>query len=130
MKYIIHGATGRMGQNLCSLAGENLVAAVSPELTTDPARKQYYALAEYTGEADMIVDFSHHTAVSALLDYAKSRKLPVVIGTTGHTEDEKACIEAAAQEIPVFYSRNMSVGVALLVQLRRLVSAETPYTSD
>ena len=126
MKYIIHGATGRMGQNLLKLAGEDLAAAVSPELTTDTEKLQYNALAEFTGDADMIVDFSHHSAVSSLLDYAKSRRLPVVIGTTGHTDAEKALIEAAAQEIPVFYSRNMSVGVALLVQLARQTARVFP----
>jgi 4-hydroxy-tetrahydrodipicolinate reductase len=126
MKMIIHGASGRMGKNLVQLAGENLAAAVSPELTTDPEKKTYYALAEFAGQADMIVDFSHHTTVGTLLDYAKSRKLPVVIGTTGHTEEEKALIEAAAQEIPVFYSRNMSVGVALLVQLARQTARVFP----
>ena len=126
MKYIIHGATGRMGQNLLKLAGEDLAAAVSPELTTDAEKLQYNTLAEFTGNADMIVDFSHHSAVSSLLDYAKSRRLPVVIGTTGHTDAEKALIEAAAQEIPVFYSRNMSVGVALLVQLARQTARVFP----
>jgi len=123
MKYIIHGASGRMGQNLLRLVEEHpahtLAAAVSPELTTDSAQNTYFALTDYAGPADMIVDFSHHTAVSSLLDYARQRKIPVVIGTTGHTAEEKALIEAAAQEIPVFYSRNMSVGVALLVRLAK-----------
>ena len=122
MKLIVHGASGRMGRNIVKLAEENaahsLAAAVSPELTPDGVQN-FLALSDFAGEADLIIDFSHHSAVSALLDYAKGRKLPVVIGTTGHTEEEQALIRAAASEIPVFYSRNMSVGVSLLVQLAK-----------
>ena len=129
MKLIVHGASGRMGRNIVKLAEENaahsLAAAVSPELTPDGVQN-FLALSDFAGEADMIIDFSHHSAVSALLDYAKSRKLPVVIGTTGHTEDEQALIRAAANEIPVFYSRNMSVGVSLLVQLAKQTAKVLP----
>lgn len=128
MKVIVHGSTGRMGQNVQKLLnGDNtLAAAVSPEQPADPAQHQYAALAEYTGPADVIVDFSHHTAVTALLDYAESRQLPVVIGTTGHTQEEKERITRAAEQIPVFYSGNMSVGVALLVQLARQTAKAFP----
>ena len=128
MNVILHGSTGRMGQNVQKLlTGANtLAAAVSPDQTTDPSKNQYAALTDFTGPADVIVDFSHHTAVTALLDYAVSRKLPVVIGTTGHTPEEKARITRAAEQIPVFYSGNMSVGIALLVQLARQTAKAFP----
>ena len=120
MEIIVHGATGRMGQKLLSLMettpGCTLAAAVSPELTTCPEKREFYALPEYQGSADVIIDFSFHGAVGALLDYAKARKLPVVICTTGHTPEERAAIDEASREIPVFFSGNMSVGVALLVK--------------
>lgn len=128
MNVILHGSTGRMGQNVQKLltGAHTLAAAVSPEQTTDPDKKQYAALTDFTGAADVIVDFSHHTAVAALLDYAAARKLPVVIGTTGHTPEEKERITRAAEEIPVFYSGNMSVGIALLVQLARQTARAFP----
>lgn len=69
--------------------------------------------------ADMIIDFSHHSAVSALLDYAEDKKLPVVIATTGHDATELARIREAAGKIPVFLSGNMSVGVAQLCRMAR-----------
>ena len=124
MNIIIHGSTGRMGQNLLKILAQSeshtLAAAVSPEET------QYRSLTDYTGPADMIIDFSHHTAVYALLDYAEARRLPVVIGTTGHTAEEKARIAQAAQTIPVFQSGNMSVGIALLVQLAKQTAKAFP----
>ena len=130
MQIIVHGATGRMGQNLLKLIEQNpghtLAAAVSPELETCPERQAYHSLADYQGPADMIVDFSHHSAVGALLDYAEARQIPVVIGTTGHTGEEKARIAEAAGRIPVFQSGNMSVGVALLVQLARQTAQAFP----
>ena len=128
MELIIHGAAGRMGQNLIRAAakGHKVAAAVSPELTTDAAKNEYNTLAEFTGHADLLVDFSHHTAINALLDYAEARNLPVVIGTTGHTAEEKTRIAQAAERIPVFHAGNMSVGVALLVQLAKLTAQTFP----
>ncbi len=128
MNIIIHGSTGRMGQNLIKAASKahKVVAAVSIDQETNAALGQYHALTDYTGPADMIVDFSHHTAIEAVLAYAESRKLPVVIGTTGHTPEEKARIAQAAQTIPVFQSGNMSVGVALLVQLAKQTAKTFP----
>lgn len=130
MQIIVHGSTGRMGQNLLKLIAQSaehtLAAAVSPEQQTCPERREYHSLAEYTGPADMLVDFSYHTAVGGLLDYAQSRRLPVVIGTTGHTPEEKARIAQAAREIPVFQSGNMSVGIALLVQLAKQTAKAFP----
>ena len=67
----------------------------------------------------MVIDFSHHTAISSVLDYAKKIGAAAVIGTTGHTEEEKALIFAAAKEIPVFYSGNMSLGIAVLCRLAK-----------
>ncbi len=123
MNVIVLGATGRMGRNLLSLLEaspvHSLAAAVSPELTTAPEKREYACLKEYDGAADVILDFSHHTAIHPLLDYAVSRRLPVVIGTTGHTAEEEARMTEAAKEIPVFHARNLSVGIALLVHLAR-----------
>ena len=127
MNIIIHGSTGRMGQNLIKAAKNHTVAAaVSVDQETCAAENKYHSLPEFTGEADLIIDFSHHTAIGAVLDYAEARKLPVVIGTTGHTPEEKARIAEAAKTVPVFHSGNMSVGIALLVQLAKQTAKAFP----
>ena len=124
MNIIIHGSTGRMGRKLQELlagsVAHTMVAAVSPE------EDVLKTLNDYQGPADMIIDFSFHGAVTDLLDYAEARNLPVVIATTGHTPEEKARIAEAAKNIPVFYSGNMSVGVALLVRLAKLTAQTFP----
>ena len=124
MNIIIHGSTGRMGRKLQELLGgssaHTIAAAVSPE------EEQLKALTDYQGPADLIIDFSFHGAVGELLDYAETRKLPVVIATTGHTPEEKARIAKAAETIPVFWSGNMSVGIALLVRLAQQTAKAFP----
>ncbi len=70
-------------------------------------------------KADVIIDFSHPSALEGMLDYAKSHFTPVVIGSTGYTPEQKQEIQDAAKEIPVFFSFNMSLGVNLLVNLAK-----------
>ena len=75
---------------------------------------------------DCIVDFSHHTLTPALLDFAIARNIPTVLCTTAHTPEEKAKIALAAEKIPLFFSANMSLGVALLVELAKKTAAAMP----
>ena len=80
-------------------------------------------IADYKGEADVIIDFSHHSAVRELISYALGHSLPIVLSTTGHTEDEKALIYEAAKSVPVFYSANMSLGINMLMKLLKEAAA-------
>ena len=125
MQIIVHGATGRMGQLVCAAAGSEVAARVSPEY---PASENgcWQALAEYQGPADCVVDFSHHSATGALVDYCLARKLPLLIATTGQTESERAQIEAASAEIPVFFASNYSLGIAVLADIARRAAAMFP----
>lgn len=79
----------------------------------------YTDIADVKEKADVIIDFSHHTAAPALISYALEKKTPLVIATTGHTEEERALAIEASKEIPVFMSGNMSIGIALLMELVR-----------
>lgn len=134
MELIVHGYTGRMGQTVCRLADEGFAeAAVAARVSVDcPAPGEngcYQNLTDYLGPADCVVDFSHHTATSALLNFCVSRRLPVVVATTGQTEEEKAAIAQAAKTIPVFFSANFSLGVAVLAELAQKAAAMFP-TAD
>jgi 4-hydroxy-tetrahydrodipicolinate reductase len=79
-------------------------------------------ISDFPSRADVIVDFSHHTAVSSLLQYAVSTGTPLVLATTGHTEEELAEIEAEAEKVSIFRSGNMSIGINLLIELCREAS--------
>lgn len=117
MNWIINGAQGRMGQTLCHRIAETL-----PEITTIPIDMNgncLHHLWDYNGNADCVLDFSHHSAAEDLASFCRQRKIPLVVATTGHTQQELACLQDAAKEIPVFLSANMSLGIALLTQLVR-----------
>lgn len=131
MNIIIHGAAGRMGRMVeeaarAGFARARVAALVDPRMPEGGAAGCYAALRDYDGPADAVIDFSNHAAVRELLDCCVARKLPVVVGTTGQTEAELALISAAAEQIPVFRSANMSVGVAVLADLARRAAAAFP----
>ena len=131
MKVLIHGSTGRMGKILCELLqagypGLELAAQVSPEAVSDPANCVFTTLEEVNCPVECVIDFSHHTAIGALMDFCMEKKLPVVVATTGHTPEEKQLILDAAREIPVFFSGNMSLGIAVLCRLAKQAAAFFP----
>ncbi len=127
MNVIINGAAGRMGRMLCELLpGDSVAARVDPALSHDAAAGTYAALSQYGDPADVLIDFSSHAATEAVLEYCLARRLPAVICTTGHTGGEQALIERAADEIPIFQSANMSIGVAVLADLARQAAAAFP----
>ncbi len=116
MRAVICGANGAMGKLICQILGDEVVGKVSID-GENGVPKTFSELGLI--EADVVVDFSHHTAVSAVLDYARQIGAAAVIGTTGHTPEEKELIFNAAKEIPVFYSGNMSLGIAVLCRLAK-----------
>ena len=131
MRILIHGSTGRMGKILCELLqagypGLELAARVSPEEISDPANCVYASLQEVDCQVDGVIDFSHHTAVGGLMEFCIAKNLPVVVATTGQTPEEKEMISEAAKQIPVFFSANMSIGVALVAELAKKAASVFP----
>ena len=116
MKILVNGACGRMGQALTQLIHQSKheIAALV-DVCGDGA--QVLTTLSAAPETDVIIDFSHHSATKALMDFAVTRGCPVVICPTGHDEEELELIRQASEKIPVFRSGNMSVGVALLCRM-------------
>jgi 4-hydroxy-tetrahydrodipicolinate reductase len=112
-----------MGKLIDGILGDAVVGRVSID-GENGVPKTFAELGNVN--ADVVIDFSHHTAVADVLDYAKANGCAAVIGTTGHTAGEKELIYAAAKEIPVFYSGNMSLGIAVLCRLARQAAAYFP----
>lgn len=116
MRAIVCGANGAMGQLIRAELGEEAVGLVSID-GNNGVPKTFDELGDVN--ADVIIDFSHHTAVASVMEYAQKHNIAVVVGTTGHTAEEKEIIYAAAKNIPVFYSGNMSLGIAVLCRLAK-----------
>ena len=114
MRAVVWGANGAMGKLICAKLADAVVGRVSIDGENGAART-YQELGVV--DADVVVDFSHHSAVRDVLDYARCLGAAAVIGTTGHTAEEKALICEAAKEMPVFYAGNVSLGIAVLCRL-------------
>ena len=116
MRAVICGANGAMGRLIRHLLGEEVVGCVSID-GENGVPKTFAQLGKV--EADVVIDFSHHSAAPDVLRYAQEIGAAAVIGTTGHTAEEKEMIYAAAERIPVFFSGNMSLGIAVLCRLAK-----------
>ncbi len=123
MRAVICGANGAMGKLLQQRLQGNIAGLVSIDGENNVPR-DFAQLGKV--DADVVIDFSHHSAAADVLAYAKENGCAVVIGATGHTEEEKTLIESAAREIPVFYSGNMSLGIAVLCRLARQAAQSFP----
>lgn len=123
MRAVLCGANGAMGQLIAGILGDEVAGKVSLDGLNGVPRT-FAELGKV--EADVVIDFSHHSAVADVLNYAREIGAAAVIGTTGHTAEEKQLILDASKEIPVFYSGNMSIGIALLCQLTRQTVALFP----
>ena len=123
MRAVICGANGAMGRLIREILGEEVVGCVSID-GENGVPKTFEELGAV--DADVVIDFSHHSAAPDVLRYAEAIGAAAVIGTTGHTAEEKALIHAAAAEIPVFYAGNMSLGIAVLCRLAKQAAAAFP----
>ena len=123
MRAILCGANGAMGKLIDASLGAEVVGRVSIDGENN-VPKTFAELGKV--EADVLIDFSHHSAIADVLNYAKSIGCAAVIGTTGHTPEEKELIFAAAKEIPVFFSGNMSLGIAVLCRLAKQAASFFP----
>lgn len=128
MNILLNGISGFMGREVVKLCEENYRGA-SLAFGVDPSGVDAYTSLDQvrsTSGVDCIIDFSHHSATPALLDFAVENRLPLVLCTTGHTEEESQLIYKAANIIPLFYSGNMSLGIALLIELAKNTAAAFP----
>lgn len=116
LRILLNGSKGRMGQTIAGLAGGmDAVISAATDAGDDPAA--------YISGCDVIIDFSAHQATGAVLELAARHGKPVVIGTTGHSAEEKKQLLAHAARVPCVWAGNFSVGVNLLFALTRRAAA-------
>lgn len=127
MRILLSGIGGHMGREVVklieadpslSLAGG--VDAFMTEPCSVPCAKDF---ASAVTDADCIIDFSHHSLTKELTEFAVAHRLPLVLATTGQTEEEKTMIRDASGKIPLFFAANYSLGIALLTDLAKKAAA-------
>ena len=120
MKIVINGSQGVMGQNLVALCEKGMRGAEVAALVDRVGGENIYTdISSFDGKGDVIIDFSHHSALPSLLEYAKKTHTPLVIATTGHTEEELDLMRQASEEIAIFFSGNFSIGINLIINLAK-----------
>ena len=115
---------GRVVESLCNADPQVEVAAGFDVMgSTDRDFPVFSSPAQFHGKADVVIDFSSPAALDGLLAFAKSTKTPLVLATTGYSPEQVAQIGAAALEVPIFRSANMSLGINVLLELVKKAAA-------
>ena len=124
---VICGANGKMGQTIyrCVRDRDDCKIIGGVDLNTEKYADFpiYSSVSELPEKPDVIIDYSHPSCLSPLLEYCKTNGTPVVLATTGYSDEQISEIKKAASQIPVFFSWNMSLGINLLVELAKKATA-------
>ncbi|MDD3402588.1 MAG: 4-hydroxy-tetrahydrodipicolinate reductase [Hespellia sp.] len=121
IKLIMHGCNGKMGRMITGIIREDkdveLVAGVDNYTGVPNEYPVFSEIGKCDVEADAVIDFSNAGAVDGLLDYCVEKNLPVVLCTTGLSEEQIKKVEETSKKIAVLKSANMSLGINLLLKL-------------
>ncbi len=121
MKILLSGCGGAMGHNVANLVSEKEDIVIGAGVDKFPPKGTAFSVFssfdDVDVKCDVIIDFSHPSALDDLLNYAVKKGLPVVLSTTGHDDKQKKSIEEASKSIAIFKSANMSLGVNLMTEL-------------
>lgn len=120
-KVIMHGCNGKMGQVITNLIAQDpeaeIVAGIDVSQHISNSYPVFSSLKECTVEADVIIDFASAKAVDELLRFCEKKQMPVVLCTTGLSEEQLKRVKEAATKTAVLKSANMSLGINMLLKL-------------
>ena len=121
IKVLINGCNGKMGQEVIKAIHDNekftVLNGVDKEENPDYIFPVYTNINDIKEKPDVIIDFSIPVATMQILEYAKSNKVPIVIATTGLSEEQKQKIKEYSKAIPIFQSANMSYDINLMKRI-------------
>jgi len=118
---LLCGCCGFMGRMICecSAAYEDVNIVAGVDLVDDGQRKfpVYKAIENVSVPVDVIIDFSHPSLLDGVLEYAEKYHVPAVLATTGLSEEQKRKIAKASENVPLFFTANMSIGINVISEL-------------
>ncbi|MEG0681090.1 MAG: 4-hydroxy-tetrahydrodipicolinate reductase [Eubacterium sp.] len=134
LKILLSGVGGAMGHTLQSAIADDpecqIVAGFDLNTDQNTPFPIYSDLTLCTEKADVIIDFSHFKAFDGIFNYAKATKTPIVIATTGLSDQNMADIQVASQNFPIFKTANMSLGINILARALKEMSGVLEDTFD
>ena len=121
VKMIMHGCNGKMGQVITKIVKEDanaeIVAGIDKYMGIPNDYPVFESIDKCDVEADVVIDFSNAAAVDGLLDYCVEKQVPVVLCTTGLSEEQLGKVQEASKKVAVLKSANMSLGINMLLKL-------------
>lgn len=118
LRILLIGATGAMGKAVKEASLENeateIVAGIGLDVKGDEGFPIYEKLADVKEDCDVMVDFSSPKLLDDILAYGKEKKIPLVLATTGYSQDDFSKIDKASEDIAIVQSGNMSVGINVM----------------
>ena len=123
IKILLSGCNGKMGRVIAEIVSQRedcqIVAGI--DLNTDKTTSfpVYSSVDEVQEPVDVVIDFSHPSVLSPLLSYGAAHQIPLVLCTTGYSKEQVQELTQASQKTAVFYSRNMSLGINLMIELSK-----------
>lgn len=121
IKLILCGSDGQMGRVIVDQVKEmenyEIVAGMDRSNNQGYEFPVFEDISEFKGEADVIIDFSNPSTLPKLLKYSKETKTPLILASTGFSDEEVKSIKEASSETAIFYSGNMSLGINVLLSL-------------
>ncbi|MDF2520753.1 MAG: 4-hydroxy-tetrahydrodipicolinate reductase [Clostridia bacterium] len=135
IKILMSGCNGKMGQVITKLSANfdniQIAAGISrqPDKFSNPY-PVYKSFEEVQEKVDVVIDFSNADLIPQVLDYCIKNETALVEATTGLSPENNQAIREAAEQIPVFMSANMSLGVNVLIELARTAAAKLGLSFD
>lgn len=130
IKVLVHGSNGKMGGHVLEAIYKSdtceLFCGVDKMSNGNESYTYYSDFDKIKDKPDVIIDFSFHTVVKDVLDYAVKANVPLVVATTGLNDEEKSYVAKASSKVPVFLSGNMSIGIATLCETAKRVASAFP----
>ena len=126
-RIVLSGCNGKMGRVISRVISETPDIEIIAGIDVNTASAEQYPIyskpMDFEGEADVIIDFSHPSALSSILKLATTQKIPAVIATTGLSSSQIEELKEASKIIPIFFTANMSLGVNLIIELAKKAAA-------
>lgn len=125
-KVLLHGCCGKMGKAISNLSNKyddiTIVAGVDKYNSNDMKYPVFESLEDVNVDYDVLLDFSRADAIEGLLNFSIKNNKPIIICSTGFSDEQIKLIEDSSKKIPVFRSGNMSVGINLMAMVLKKVA--------
>lgn len=134
LRIILSGCNGRMGHVISELVSErdDFVIVAGFDLRNDMKEiyPVYNDIALFDGNADVIIDFSHPSFLTNILEFSQKRSFPIVLATTGLAEEQIELVRNASSNTAIFMSANMSLGISLVTELAKKAASVLSESFD